>query len=59
MEGYRDFVYFGGGGGYELKNQILGYKIDAGNPVLTKAVYEQSTGDKVANYMTLPKDVSD
>ena len=26
MESYNDFVYFGGGGGYEIKNLIVGYR---------------------------------
>ena len=26
MEAFGDFVYFGGGGGYEIKNTIIGYR---------------------------------
>lgn len=58
MESYGDFVYFGGGGGYEIKNQIVGYRMETGNPILTKIIHEERTGEAVANFMTLPKDVS-
>ena len=56
MEGYSNFVYFGGGGGYEIKNQIIGYRSIIGEPILGEVVHEESTGDGVANYMTIPKD---
>ena len=58
MEGYSNFVYFGGGGGYEIKNQIVGYKTIQGEPILGEVVHEESTGEGVANYMTIPKDKS-
>ena len=32
--------------------------MDPGNPILTKVVHEELTGEGVANFMTLPKDVS-
>ena len=56
MESYGDFVYFGGGGGYEIKNQIVGYRMEPGNPILTKIIHEEHTGEGVSNFMTLPKD---
>ena len=28
MESYEQFVYFGGGGGYEIKNKIVGYLLE-------------------------------
>ena len=58
MESFQDFVYFGGGGGYEIKNQIVGYRYETGNSVLTKIVHEELTGDSVANCMIVPRDVS-
>ena len=58
MEGWGDYVYIGGGGGYEIKNQIVGYKSEIGNPILTKIVHEEMTGVGVANFMTVPKDGS-
>ena len=58
MEAYQDFVYIGGGGGFEIKNQIVGYKKDPGAQIMTKIVHEEPTGDGVAYYMSLPKDVS-
>lgn len=30
--------------------------METGNPILTKIVHEEQTGDAVANFMTLPKD---
>ena len=59
MESFGDYVYLGGGGGYEIKNMIVGYKYEAGNPIMSKVVHEELTGTGVANYMTVPKDVSE
>ena len=56
MECYNDFLYFGGGGGYEIKNQIVGYQYELGKTVVSKIVHTEMTGDAVANYMMLPKD---
>ena len=58
MEGYGGFVYFGGGGGYEIKNQIIGYRINPDSPILTQMVHEESTDKGIANFMSIPKDVS-
>ena len=59
MEAYRDYVYFGGGGGNELANMIVGYKMPEAGQVLVKdKVFEEKTGTTVANYMTVAKDVS-
>lgn len=58
MEAYGPFVYFGGGGGYEIKNKIVGYRIEADSEFLTKIVHEESTGDGVANFMMMAKDNS-
>ncbi len=35
MEAFANYIYFGGGGGYEIKNQIVGYKIESGAQFLT------------------------
>ena len=29
MESFGPYVYFGGGGGYEIKNKIIGYRMEA------------------------------
>ena len=58
MECWGDYVYFGGGGGNELKNRIIAYRIDSGNPILTKQVDEVDTGEGVANFLLVPRDVS-
>lgn len=58
MEAYGPFVYFGGGGGYEIKNKIVGYRIEPDTPILKNIIHEEMTGDGVANFMTRPKDVS-
>lgn len=58
MEMFDNFVYLGGGGGMELKNVIVGYRMQHGNPVLTQVVHTESTDKAVANYMTVPRDVS-
>ena len=59
MESFQDFLYFGGGGGYEIKNQIVGYQYEPGNKIVTKIIHEELTGDAVANFLMVPKDVSD
>ena len=56
MECFDNFLYFGGGGGYEIKNQIVGYQYELGKAIVTKIVHTEMTGDAVANYMTIPKD---
>ena len=38
---------------------IVGYRYEAGNAILTKVVHEELTGESVANFMTVPRDVSD
>ena len=38
---------------------IVGYRYEAGNTILTKVVHEELTGESVANFMTVPRDVSD
>ena len=58
MESYQDFLYFGGGGGYEIKNQIVGYQYEPGKKIVTKIIHEELTGDGVANFLMIPKDVS-
>lgn len=59
MEVFDPYVYFGGGGGNEIPNVMLGYKLPAAGQTLVKdKVYEEKTGDTVANYMTVAKDVS-
>ena len=37
----------------------MGYRYEAGNAILTKVVHEELTGESVANFMTVPRDVSD
>lgn len=59
MDVFDNYVYFGGGGGNELANIMLGYKLPAAGQTLVKdKVYEEKTGDAVANYMSVAKDVS-
>ena len=59
MEVFDPYVYFGGGGGNEIPNVVLGYKLPpAGETLVKDKVYEEKTGDTVANYMTVAKDVS-
>ena len=58
MEMYNNFLYFGGGGGYEIKNQIVGYEYTEGCKFVEKIVHEELTGDAVANFLLVPRDVS-
>lgn len=58
MEVFADFIYFGGGGGYEIKNQIVCYRKLPGVDILKDSVQVIETGTGVANFLTLPKDRS-
>ena len=37
----------------------MGYRYEAGKTIMTKVVHEELTGESVANFMTVPRDVSD
>ena len=60
MEVFENYIYFGGGGGYEIPNMIQGYRLPAAGETLLKdkPIFEMKTDDAVANYMTLARDVS-
>eukprot|EP00347_Sterkiella_histriomuscorum_P010848 403374692 len=52
---YGDYVFLGGGGGYEIENKIEVYQLE--NPsqnILKKLVHEEPCGDGVPNYFELP-----
>ena len=54
------FVYFGGGGGYEIPNQIVGYRLKSGaQHVITPEVAKLETGEQIADYLQVARDVSD
>lgn len=61
MEVFGDFVYLGGGGGYEIANKILCYKVPDTRiqlPLLKDLVHEVPTEAQVANYMVAARDVN-
>lgn len=61
MDVYGDYVFIGGGGGYEIANKILVYKMPADTripmPLLKDLVHEEPTQTQVANYMATARDV--
>ena len=47
MEVFKDFIYLGGGGGYEIANKILVYKMPDTRqtlPLLKDLAHEEATG---------------
>lgn len=61
MEVFGDYVFLGGGGGYEISNLIQVFKYPAKMvdvPVLDKPVFEYKSDKKVANFMRMAKEVS-
>jgi len=47
MELYGNFIYLGGGGGYEIANKIQAYKVPARGDklsLLKELVHEEETG---------------
>lgn len=58
---FRNFVILGGGGGNEIKNQLIMYELDGtevSTNILKKVVHEEPTGSDVPNYMQLANNVS-
>jgi hypothetical protein len=56
---YRDFVFLGGGGGYEIENKIEVYQLeDPSQKILKKVVHEEPTGNRVPNFFELAHNVS-
>ena len=45
MEVFENYVYFGGGGGYEIPNMIQGYRLPAAgqNLIKDKPIFEMKT----------------
>jgi hypothetical protein len=61
METIGDLILVGGGGGFELSNQISVFKFPAklsGTPVLDKPIFELKTDKSVANFMRKAREVS-
>jgi len=61
MEIFGNFIFLGGGGGYEIANKIQVYKIPNTSdklPLLKELVHEESTEKAVANYMMTSRDVN-
>jgi len=59
MEVFGDYVFLGGGGGYEISNLIQVFKYPAKMvdvPVLDKPVFEYKSDKKVANFMRMAKE---
>ena len=58
LEVFENFVYFGGGGGNEIKNMIKGYRTSWGKTRLydSQEVFSESTGEDVCNFMVTAKD---
>lgn len=62
MEIFGDFIFLGGGGGYEIANKIQVFKIpslqqNSAAILLKDLVHEESTNKDVANFMTLDRNV--
>ena len=58
VEVFNDFVFLGGGGGYEIANKIQVYKMAQGTKVLKDMVHEEATGNEVCCCMYTARDVS-
>lgn len=61
MELFGDYIYLGGGGGYEIANKIQVYTLPSAQDklsLLTNLVHEEMTDKAVANYLMAAKDVS-
>lgn len=59
MEIVGNYIYLGGGGGYEIANKIQVYKVPAlGEELLqaTNLVHEESTEKAVANFLQTARD---
>lgn len=57
-EVFNDYIFLGGGGGFEIANQIQVYRMKAGEKLLKELVHEEVTGNEVCNYMYKARDVS-
>lgn len=57
MEVVGNFMYLGGGGGYEIANKIQVYRVPSLNTeLLAQVVHEESTEKAVANFMQSARD---
>lgn len=58
---FRNFIILGGGGGNEIKNQLIMYELEGSElstNILKKVVHEEPTGSDVPNFMQVASNVS-